>query len=98
MDEAVRILWTSLGRCPLGQVKTEPMEDACSKYQFYTGSIKENEMNKNLPKTVFNGVALAMGIAVVVLNIVNPLTVTGVTSLLGIGVAALGIAGLQKES
>ena len=59
--------------------------------------IKENEMNKNLLKTIFNGVAMAMGVAVVVLNIVNPLSVTGVTSLLGIGVAALGIASLQKE-
>lgn len=55
-------------------------------------------MNKNLLKTIFNGVALAMGVAVVVLNIVNPPSVIGVTSLLGIGVAALGIAGLQKES
>jgi hypothetical protein len=54
-------------------------------------------MNKNLPKTVFNGIAVAMGVAVVVLNIVNPLTLTGATSLLGIGVLALGIAGLQKE-
>jgi hypothetical protein len=53
-------------------------------------------MNKNLLKTVFNGIAVAMGVAVVVLNIVNPLTLTGATSLLGIGVLALGIAGLQK--
>ena len=54
-------------------------------------------MNKNLLKTIFNAIAAAMGIAVVVLNIVNPLTLTGATSLLGIGVVALGIAGLQKE-
>ena len=54
-------------------------------------------MNKNLFKTIFNGVALAMGVAMIVLNIVNPLTLTGATSMLGIGVAALGIAGLQKE-
>ena len=58
---------------------------------------KENEMNKNLLNTIFNGVAMAMGIAVVVLNIVNPLSISGATSLLGIGVAALGIVGLQKE-
>lgn len=55
-------------------------------------------MNRNLLRTVFHGVALAMGVAVVVLNIVNPFSVTDVTSLLAIGVAALGIAGLQKES
>jgi hypothetical protein len=54
-------------------------------------------MDKNLLKTIFNGVALAMGIAIIVLNIVNPLSLTGATSLLGIGVAALGMAGLQKE-
>ena len=54
-------------------------------------------MNKNLLKTIFNGVAVAMGITIIILNIVNPLTLTGVTSLLGIGVAALGIANLQKE-
>jgi hypothetical protein len=58
---------------------------------------KENQMNQNLLKTIFNGIAVAMGIAVVVLNIVNPLTLAGATSLLGIGVLALGIAGLQKE-
>jgi hypothetical protein len=57
----------------------------------------EDEMNKALYKTIFNGIAVAMGVAVVVLNIVNPLTVAGVTSLLGIGVLALGMAGLQKE-
>ena len=54
-------------------------------------------MNKNLLKTIFNGVAVAMGITIIILNIVNPLTLTGVTSLLGISVAALGIANLQKE-
>ncbi len=50
---------------------------------------------KNL-NVVFNGIAVAMGIAIVVLNIVNPLSLTGATSLLGIGVAALGIANLRK--
>ncbi len=54
-------------------------------------------MNQNLLKTVFNGVALAMGIAIIVLNIVNPPSLANATSLLGIGVAALGMAGLQKE-
>jgi hypothetical protein len=50
---------------------------------------------KNL-NVVFNGIAVAMGIAIVVLNIVNPLSLTGATTLLGIGVAALGIANLRK--
>lgn len=73
------------------------MEDVNSKYQFYTGT-KENEMNKNLLETIFNGVALAMGVAIIVLNIVNPPSLTSATSLLGIGVAALGIANLRKAS
>lgn len=54
-------------------------------------------MNSSLLKTIFNGVALAMGVAVVVLNIVNPLSLADATSMLGLGLAALGIAGLQKE-
>lgn len=54
-------------------------------------------MNKSLSQTIFNGLALAMGVAVVVLNIVNPPSLANATSLLGIGVAALAIANLQKE-
>lgn len=54
-------------------------------------------MNKDLLNTIFNGVALAMGVAIIVLNIVNPPTLASATTMLGVGVAALGIAGLQKE-
>jgi hypothetical protein len=50
---------------------------------------------KNL-SVIFNGVAVAMGIAIIVLNIVNPLSLTGATTLLGIGIAALGIANLRR--
>ena len=50
---------------------------------------------KNL-NVIFNGVAVAMGIAIIVLNLVNPLSLTGATTLLGIGIAALGIANLRK--
>ena len=45
---------------------------------------------------IFNGIAVAMGIAIIVLNIVNPLSLTGATTLLGIGVASLGIANLRR--
>jgi hypothetical protein len=82
---------------PPGQVNPAPMTEAGSIKEPYTGTQMEDEMNKNLLKTVFNGIAAAMGVAVVVLNIVNPLTLTGAPSLLAIGVLALGIAGLQKE-
>jgi hypothetical protein len=71
------------------------MEDVNSKCQVYTGT-KENEMNKNLLGTIFSGVALAMGVAIIVLNIVNPPSLASATSMLGIGVAALGMANLRK--
>ena len=54
-------------------------------------------MNKNLLQTILNGLALSMGVAVIVLNIVNPLSLTNATTLLAFGVAALGIANLRKE-
>ncbi len=53
-------------------------------------------MDRSLLKTVFYGIAVAMGVAVIVLNIVNPLAAATTGTLLGIGVAVLGIAGLQK--
>jgi hypothetical protein len=45
---------------------------------------------------IFNGIAVAMGVAIIVLNIVNPLSLTGATTLLGIGIAALGIANVRR--
>jgi hypothetical protein len=54
-------------------------------------------MKSNQLKITLNGSAVAMGVAVIVLNIVNPLSLTAVTTLLAIGVAALGVAGLQKS-
>ncbi|HEY9151824.1 MAG TPA: hypothetical protein VIN60_02980 [Anaerolineales bacterium] len=51
----------------------------------------------NIVKTVLNAVAIAMGVAVIVTNIVNPLSLNTVSTLLGLGVAALGIAGLQSD-
>jgi hypothetical protein len=53
-------------------------------------------MKPNLLKTICNGIAAAMGVAVIVTNIVSPLSLVGVTDLLGIAVVALGIAALQK--
>jgi hypothetical protein len=53
-------------------------------------------MNTNLLKTICNGIAVAMGVAVIVTNIVNPLSLASLTNLLGIAVAALGVAALQK--
>jgi len=53
-------------------------------------------MKPNLLRTIFNGIAVAMGVVIIVTNLVSPLSLNGATSLLGIGVAALGIANLQK--
>lgn len=58
---------------------------------------KENEMNKNLLDTIFNGVALAMGVAVIVLNTLGTLNVNTAITLLSIGLAALAMSGLQKS-
>ena len=53
-------------------------------------------MKKNLLHTILNGIAVAVGTAVIVTNIVNPLSLAAVTTLLGLGVAALAIANFQK--
>ena len=45
---------------------------------------------------IFNEVAVAMGIPIIMLNIVNPLSLTGATTLLGSGIAASGIANLRR--
>ena len=53
-------------------------------------------MKSNLIKTIGNAIAIALGVAVIVTNIVSPLAMNGVTTLLALGVAALGVAALQK--
>lgn len=54
-------------------------------------------MNKNLLDTIFKGIALGMGVALITLNILGSLTVDTAVSLLGIGLTYLAIAGLQKS-
>jgi hypothetical protein len=51
---------------------------------------------KGTVKTIFKAVAVAMGIAVIVLSIVNTLLPSTGLLLLGMGVAALGIASLPN--
>jgi hypothetical protein len=53
-------------------------------------------MNPGLLKTICYAVALAMGVVVIVTSIVAPLQMANAATLLAIGVAALGLAGLQK--
>jgi hypothetical protein len=54
-------------------------------------------MNKNLLDTIFNGIAMAMGVAVIVINTLGTLTADTGFTLLGFGLAALALAGLQKN-
>jgi hypothetical protein len=51
---------------------------------------------KGTINTVLKAVAVAMGIAVIVLSILNSLSPTNGMLLLGFGVALLGISSLQK--
>ena len=51
---------------------------------------------RDLIPTIFKAVALATGVAVIVLNILGTLTVTTAVTLLGVGLTALAIVALQK--
>lgn len=53
-------------------------------------------MNKNTISTGLKGIALAMGVAVIVLNILGTLTVDTAVTLLGIGLSTLAVEALQK--
>jgi hypothetical protein len=58
---------------------------------------KENDMNKNIVSIALRGVAVAMGVAVIILNILGTLNTSSAINMLGIGLAALAIAALQKQ-
>jgi len=53
-------------------------------------------MNKKTLSTALKGIAVAMGIAIIVLNILGTLIAETAIKLLAIGLTALGIAALQK--
>jgi Zn-dependent membrane protease YugP len=57
---------------------------------------KENPMNKNLFEIICKAVALGMGVAVIVLNILGTLSVNTGLLLLGIGLTALALSDLEK--
>ena len=54
-------------------------------------------MNKNIVSTTLKGIALAMGVAVIVLNTLGTLASETAINLLSIGLTALAMAALQKE-
>ncbi len=53
-------------------------------------------MNKNIVSIGLKGIAVAMGIAVIVLNILGTLNANNAVNMLGIGLAALAIAAMEK--
>ena len=53
-------------------------------------------MYKNLLDTILKGVALAMGVTVIVLNTLGALNTTSAFTFLGLGIALLALAALQK--
>jgi len=54
-------------------------------------------MNKNIVSIALKGIALAMAVAVIVLNILGSMTAQNAINLLSFGLAALAVAALQKE-
>jgi hypothetical protein len=52
---------------------------------------------QELVNTIFKGIAVAMGIAVIVLSILGTLVPATATTLLGIGLTALALAVMQKR-
>jgi len=54
-------------------------------------------MIKNISSTAFKGIALAMGVAVTVLNILGTATVQNSINMMSFGLVALALASLQKE-
>jgi hypothetical protein len=53
-------------------------------------------MIKNVTKIALKGIALAMGIAVIVMSTLKTLDVTTGVSMLGFGMAALALASFQE--
>ena len=58
---------------------------------------KSNSKMKDLVNLIFKAVAIAMGIAVVVLNILNEIDIKSSIIMLGIGLTSIGIYLLDKN-
>ena len=53
-------------------------------------------MYKNITKIALKGIALAMGVAVIVLGTLKTLEISSAVSMLGIGLATLALANFQE--
>jgi hypothetical protein len=54
-------------------------------------------MVKRITSIALKGIALAMGVAVIVLSTLNSLAIGSAITLLGLGLAALALVSMQKE-
>ena len=54
-------------------------------------------MNKSIVSIALKGIAVAMGVAVIVLNILGTLNAGNGVNLLAIGLTALALAAVQRE-
>ena len=54
-------------------------------------------MYKNITKIALKGIAMAMGVAVIVMSTLKTLDVNTGLSMLGMGLAALALANLQDD-
>ena len=54
-------------------------------------------MYKNITKIALKGIAMAMGVAVIVMSTLKTLDVNSGVSMLGMGLAALALANLQDS-
>lgn len=53
-------------------------------------------MVKNITRIALQGIALAMGISIVVMNVLGTLDVGATVPMLGLGLAALALASMQE--
>jgi len=53
-------------------------------------------MNKNITKIALKGIAMAMGVAVIVMSTLKTLDVNAGVSMLGMGLTALTLASFQE--
>ncbi len=53
-------------------------------------------MIKNITKVALKGIAIAMGVAVIVMSTLRTLDITAGVSMLGLGLAALTLANFQE--
>jgi hypothetical protein len=54
-------------------------------------------MNKNIVKIALKGIALAMGVAVIVMSVLKTLDINAGVTMLGMGLAALSLVILQEQ-